>query len=237
MQTIDQVTAVIINYKTQDLIRISCSSFLQNYPQVRLLLIYNGYQDEYTEVIRRFTTLYPYLNCLINPRYRYRGPAMDQAKHYCRSPFILFMDSDCEHLRPGFLDALMAYINKPGVYAVGKLKCKYCDGLSCSCWMGDEVKYFDPFAMLLDRAKYQSLPKFIHYSSLAIRNLRAAKRNSFELVDIPAGTFIYHTHRGICSRFGYGLGLSTWLAALIFDTTSSNRDKLRAIVRSLRLIR
>ncbi len=45
---------------------------------------------------------------ILNESNRHHGPAMDQALRSVETPFVLFIDSDCEVLQGGFVEAMIA---------------------------------------------------------------------------------------------------------------------------------
>src|SRR5258706_7402881 len=91
------VTAVIINFKTADLMRRAISSFRMYYPTTRLLLIDNGSHDESGSMLSEFRQRLPeYTELIMNDHNVYHGPAMHQALRHLHTPFGFFLDFDCE---------------------------------------------------------------------------------------------------------------------------------------------
>ena len=198
------VSAVIINYRTPDLALRAARSLRSFYTALPLLLIDNGSHDSSEEVLRAFARGNSEL--LLNERNMHHGPAMDQALRRLATGFVLFLDSDTEVLRAGLIERMQAaLLERPQGYAAGK-----------KIWMnrrGFDVpetahgdSYIRPICMLLRRSMYFTLPHFERHGAPCLANMRAASARGLELIDFPVEEFIHHEGRGTASRHGYRLG-------------------------------
>jgi len=125
------------------------------------------------------------------------------------TPYVFTLDSDCVVQRPGFLEAMHAQATAGDVYALGSLRWMDPFGYDLQAGARYYTRYVHPYAMLIDRIKYLGLPPFVHHGSPCLRNMRAAQRRRYNLVDFPVADYIEHRGRGTCSRYGYGLGITT----------------------------
>src|SRR5438876_11166997 len=91
---VDQVTAVIVNYKTLDLTRRAVETFRGRYPDLSLLLIDNGSADASTEYLLRLGERHGNIRTFVNERNRYHGPALDQGIRLACTPYVFTLDSD-----------------------------------------------------------------------------------------------------------------------------------------------
>jgi glycosyltransferase involved in cell wall biosynthesis len=206
MFCLDDITVLIVNYRTLELTSRCIESLRAFYPAVRLLLIDNGSQDASTAYIQRLAAEHEATTCLLNPKNHYHGPALDQGLRACHSALAFCLDSDTEVVQGGFLEGMTAAFADPQVYAAGKRV--YMD------WFGYETNpgtplafaYVRPSGILLRRTIYLSLKPFIHHGSPGIRNMRHAQRLGYRLQDYPIQAYLVHLGRGTCSRWGYGLG-------------------------------
>ena len=108
MSARENVTAVIVHYRTPDLLRTAAGSFLRACPGCALLIVDNGSLDTSRAVIEELRAASPEsVHALLNETNLHHGPAMDQALRALTTPFVLFLDSDCEVLDGGFLDAML----------------------------------------------------------------------------------------------------------------------------------
>jgi hypothetical protein len=209
MTEIGQVTSVIINYRTPDLLDRAIGTFRQHYPDAPLLLIDNGSRDTASEsVLHTWKGRHPACtDLLFNSANLHHGPAIDQAMHHASTPFLFFLDSDCEVTRGGVIEQMYALLTaSPTQYAIGKLTCMDRRGFDLPVGSARAVPYIRPICMLLQRNLYLSLPGAEKHGTPLLRNMQAAAARGLSVVDFPIDEFIIHKGRGTAGRFGYGLG-------------------------------
>ena len=205
---LDNITAVIINYRTPDLTERAVRSFRAVYPGVRLLLIDNGSGDESLDALHDMTRINESRTDIIaNAENRHHGPAMDQALHSIDAPLVLFLDSDCEVLKGGFLEKMVALIEVDRRnYAVGKRIFMNDRGFDVAQESGGHP-YIRPICMLIRRDAYLGLPPFRKHGAPCLENFVAAERSNLALIHFPVEEYVRHEGRGTAMRHGYGLGL------------------------------
>lgn len=201
------VTTLIVNYRTYKLTARCVESFLYHYSEADIILIDNGSCDESTEYFRTLAEENPNISSIINKENIYHGPALDQGIRASRSPLVFTLDSDCEIKRGGFLEEMLMFFNHPNMYAVGNMV--YMDRFGYEVLQAKRGchPYIHPSRMLLDRAKYLGLERFIHHGSPAIKNMRHALHIGYRLIDFPVDAYIDHIGRGTNSLYGYNLGM------------------------------
>jgi glycosyltransferase involved in cell wall biosynthesis len=214
---VDQITALIVNYKTRDLTGRAIESFRQHYADVPLILIDNGSRDESTDLLREMEHRYRNVSVVINEHNRYHGPAMDQGITLARTPYVFTLDSDAEVIQGGFLEQMADAFLDQRVYALGELRYKnrfgYTYGYVTSDGFTDRARpenrrripYAHPYAMLLDRMKYQRLHPFVHHGAPCIKNMRHAKKVGYLVRHFPIGAFVIHHFEGTSAQHGYGV--------------------------------
>jgi glycosyltransferase involved in cell wall biosynthesis len=205
--TSSAVTVAIINFGTPDLTRRAVESFRSLYPSLPLLLIDNGSQDESRRTLEELRSLAPAATELIlNESNRHHGPAMDQALRHVQTPYVLFLDSDCEVLRGEFVEAMIGLAGKaPGAYAVGKKIFMNDRGFDVAEGPGAHP-YIRPICMLIRRELYLRLPPFERHGAPCLANMRAALAEGLPLAHFPVEDYVRHEGRGTASRHGYRLG-------------------------------
>ncbi len=208
MSDVSPVTAVIINYRTPELTRRAVESFRRFYPSFPLLLIDNGSEAASVDELRRLRDTCPdQTDLLLNTRNLHHGPAMDQALHHLQSRFVLFIDSDCEAKRAGFVEGMTGMAEEDsGVYAVGKRIFMNARGFDVDAAPGAHP-YIRPICMLIDRSMYLSLPPFERHGAPCLTNMIAAAAAGLKLIHFPVEDFVLHAGRGTAARFGYRLGI------------------------------
>jgi glycosyltransferase involved in cell wall biosynthesis len=215
MQDLDDVTVIVVNYRTEQLTRRCVESLLKHYRDAKLLLIDNGSQDASAAYINRVAQHNENVVCIINAENLYHGPAMHQGITSSATPFVFTLDSDCEVLERGFLERMLDCFEDPRFYAVGQLVHMDRYGFETQSDGENNIRYIRPHAMLLDRGKYLTLPRFTHHGSPCLRNMREAGKMGHRVADFPIDAFVRHDEKGTCSRYGYGLGPKTLLEKVL----------------------
>jgi glycosyltransferase involved in cell wall biosynthesis len=204
------ITALVVNYRTAELTRRCVDSLLAQYPTVQLLVIDNNSADESTAYVSGLATEHENVRVQLNDRNIYHGPALDQGLRLAQTPFVFTLDSDCEVFGSGFLEQMLSRFDDPLLYAVGELRYKNRFGYTYANWDVDGrdrpawIPYIHPYAMLLDRRKYLTLPPFIHHGAPCIKNMRAARRAGYVVRHFPVYEVVRHEHGGTSRAHGYG---------------------------------
>ncbi len=202
----DACTAVIVNYRTPGLTERAIRSFREWYPAVPLLVIDNGSRDGSRSLLERLERGESAMTVLWNNENIHHGPAMDLAARTVLTPFIFFLDSDCEVLAGEFLEKMRDALSaSPTAYAAGKLTFMDKRGFDVPR-APDAIPYVRPIAMMLRREVYAALPPFERHGAPCLQNMRAAAERGFGLIDFPVEHYIRHEGRGTASRHGYNLG-------------------------------
>ena len=202
------VTAVIVNFNTAELTRRAATSFRKHYPIVPLLLIDNGSHDGSAGVLNELRAQDPrYTDVILNKKNIHHGPAMDQGLRTLNTPYVLFLDSDCELLRGGFLEAMTALgEEKTNNYAVGKLVFMNKRGFDVKESNG-AIAYIRPICLLIKRKTYLTLPRFRRHGAPCLENMKKAVEEGLLLLDFPVFEYVTHKGRGTAEEYGYRLGL------------------------------
>ncbi|HUL45164.1 MAG TPA: glycosyltransferase [Bacteroidota bacterium] len=203
------VTTVIVNYNTPELTERAVSSFRRFYSSVHILLIDNGSDEACVNELRRIRRISPYYTDLkTNPSNMHHGPAMDLALRSLQNPFVLFLDSDCEVLKGGFIEPMLSQLETaPLHYAIGKKIFLDKRGFD----VPDEnrgVPYIRPLCMMVKRKLYFLFPPFHRHGSPCLSNMMQAVKQGYQLLDYPVEEFIRHEGRGTAGPHGYQLGLA-----------------------------
>ncbi len=205
---LDSVTVVIINYETPDLTERAVRSLRTAYPGIGVLLIDNGSSDGSDAVVKDLQKLNgKKTEIIMNVRNIHHGPAMDEALRALQTPCVLFLDSDCDVRRGGFIEQMVALMNSEAKnYAIGKRIFMNDRGFDVEEQPGAHP-YIRPICMLVRREMYWSLPPFERHGAPCLANFIVADRSGLALVHFPVEDFVFHEGRGTASRHGYQLGL------------------------------
>jgi len=212
---LDEITILIVNYRTLDLTSTCLESLQAFYPRVKILLVDNGSGDESTGYTQRMAECHDNIEAIFNEKNRYHGPALDQGLRKAQTRLVFSLDSDCEILQGGFWEKMAAHFEDPRTYAVGELVKMNRFGYEVTPAKRRNFDYVQPRRMLLDRRKYLELSRFNHHGAPCLANMRQAAQRGYCLLDFPVQDYILHLGRGTCGSYGYGLGLRHKIEALL----------------------
>jgi glycosyltransferase involved in cell wall biosynthesis len=205
------VTALVVNYRTLEFTQRCVETLLAQYPSLPLMVIDNGSEDRSTAFLRDLESERDNVRVQFNERNIHHGPALDQGMRLATTPFVFTLDSDCEVLDSGFIEEMLRQFNDPQVYAVGELRYKNRFGYTYAYWYEDGkdraswIPYVHPYAMLVDRRKYFSLPPFIHHGAPCIRNMGSARSAGYSVSHFPVYDFVRHHRGGTSATHGFGI--------------------------------
>jgi glycosyltransferase involved in cell wall biosynthesis len=170
-------------------------------------VIDNGSDDDSRRILEELRMQVPEATTLMfNDSNRHHGPAMDQALRIVNTPFVLFLDSDCEVLQGGLVEAMLERASDdPRSYIVGKKIYMNDRGFDVPEQPGAHP-YIRPICMLVRRDMYLPLPPFERHGAPCLANMRAARESGLGLVHFPVEDYVRHEGRGTASRHGYRLG-------------------------------
>jgi glycosyltransferase involved in cell wall biosynthesis len=200
MTMLSNITVVIVNHKTKDLLQRSVGSTILHYPQIKLLLIDNNSKDASTDYITALAGTVGNVVGIINSYNVGHGPAMHQALHIVKSRYVLMLDTDCEVKDTMFILRMFAYFVDSDVYAVGKLIRVNNRGIHTGD-VNDEI-YIRPYCMMLDRVKYLHLAPFIHHGAPCMLNFRDALAKGFKLLPFHFAGCVVHKGEGTREQHG-----------------------------------
>ena len=204
------ISAAVINFQTPDLLDEAVRSFHQHYPEVRLLVVDNGSQDDSPDLVRRLEAELASVEALLLEENVYHGPAMHEALVRLETPYVYIFDSDTVTREGGFLEAMHEGLAADErLYGAGQVVRANRRGFR------DErgAPVLASAYMLLRRDLYHQFPPFVHHGLPALFNFTAAHESGYRLLPFPIERSVDHLGRGTAERFGYGLG---WRGRLDF---------------------
>lgn len=204
---IDNVTFIIVNFKTAKLTRLAVSSLLTKY-KVSVILIDNGSQDKSSGTVKRLGDR-KCVRAILNKQNKGHGPALHQAIQLINTEFFFAMDSDCEVRKGGFLERMLKQMAaNPNLYALGWRR--WVDrgtGVPLE-WHTNHtpkkrfVAYAHPAASLYRTAFYRELSPFIHHGAPTLHNMIGAEKHGFDVAGFPIFDYIKHLEAGTRRMYG-----------------------------------
>jgi glycosyltransferase involved in cell wall biosynthesis len=214
MIDINDITAVIINYRTIELTKMAIWSLNGHYPKMPVLIIDNNSGDNSKPELEKLSAEIPSLKIQFQESNIHHGPGMDEGIKKAFTKWILLFDSDCILYRNGLIEK-MAEKASGETYAIGKKMIVNDYGFIAE---GSEkgYAYIHPHCALINKEKYLTLSPFEKHGAPCLANFIAAGEKNYELVGFPVEDYVYHFGRGTVNKTGYNLGIkSKWEFALI----------------------
>jgi hypothetical protein len=203
--SIDDVTTVVVNFRTLEETRACLTTLRQAYPTLRVLVIDNGSADDSIEFLRRFQAEDGSARVIFNDANIFHGPALDQGMHEADTDLVFLLDSDCEIRHGGFLEPLVdGFSDDPLLYAIGKRGYTNRYGYGPISRGEPWTYYVHPFAAVVDRKKYFTLPPFVHHGAPLYRNMWGAGKTGYHLRHVTIEDHVVHRGRVTASVHGYG---------------------------------
>jgi glycosyltransferase involved in cell wall biosynthesis len=205
MPRLDDVTTIVVNFRTLDETRTCLRTLRAAYPALRVIVIDNGSADASTEFLQTFDAGDEFARVIFNDTNIFHGPALDQGMREADTELVFLLDSDCEIRHGGFLEPLIEeFAGDPLLYAIGKRGYANRYGYGPISEGERWTYYVHPFAALIDRKKYFTLPPFVHHGAPLYRNMWAATKAGYRLRHVTIEDHVTH-HRRVTARVhGYG---------------------------------
>ena len=225
--SIDDVMAIVVNFRTLEQTRTCLSTLRDAYPTLTTLVVDNGSADESTEYLRELQARDEHVRVLFNDANVFHGPALDQGMRAAATDLAFLLDSDCEILHGGFLEPLVEeFARDPLLYAIGKRGYANRWGYGPISERERWTYYVHPFAALVDRNKYLTLPPFIHHGAPLYRNMWGATKAGYHLRHVTIEDHVKHHRRTTATVHGYAYDRRLRLQARVNDLGHAVRSKV-----------
>ena len=236
MPGIDDLTALVVNFRTLTYTRACLESLRAAYPTLRVLVIDNGSADESTDYLRALERDDERVRAIFNAGNRFHGPALDQGMRAVETDYVFLLDSDCVIEHGGFLEPLIdAFDRDPLLYAIGKRGFANRYGYGPVSEGQARTYYVHPFASVFDRRKYFTLPPFVHHGAPLYRNMWGARKAGYHLEHVTIEDHVTHHGKVTARVHGYGLDRRLrWLHRLNRIDRRVRSLGARAVGRQLR---
>lgn len=201
----NNLTTIIVNYQTPELLNVAVTSFKKFYPEIPLIIFDNGSRDHSRDEIEKLVQTQPSTSSYYESENIYHGPAVHKAlTDLITTEFCFLLDSDTETTKPGFLEKGIEILSSDeNNYALGHLEHSNKRGFK----QEDGIPVILTPYLLLKTGPYHKFPPFVHHGQPTIYNFLEAQKADYKLIHFPMYDYIDHKWRGTASRFGYKLGL------------------------------
>lgn len=207
MSSVDDVTVVIVNYRTLEHTRTCLDTLRAAYPVLEVCAIDNGSADASRDHLVERASVDPHLRVVLNDENVFHGPALHQGVQAATTRLVLLLDSDVVVDRGGFLEPVVDRFDAdPLLYAAGHRGWTDRLGYAPISRRQPHTAYIHPFACVIDRQKYATLPPFVHHGAPLYRNMWGARRAGYSLEHVNVGDHVTHVGKVTASAHGYGYG-------------------------------
>lgn len=197
METSNKITCIIVNHNTAHLAKTAISTFRKFY-SIHIVLIDNASQPDCVEELEDLQQEFNNITLIKNTENVGHGPAMHQAILLAETPYIFTLDSDTETFKCVFLEKmLLKFDEQENLYAIGWQRHVNANGISGDYSINKNLTpYIHPYAMLIERAKYLTLPQFANTGAPCTLNMQMAYQVGYTFYDFPIDKYIKHLIAG-----------------------------------------
>lgn len=192
-----EVTILICQRNTRDLIQLCVTSILNHYPEIKILVADGNSQDESIEWLRFMSEKHPNVTVWeTGERRNSHGEIMNDAiRGYINTKYVLLMDSDTIVRRGGFIELMLAqFLDNDKMYATGSLMLQSIKGEACSPPLdeADVLRYAHPSCSMYDIETYKTLREFTdHGAPCALNNIDAQSKGHW-IEYFPVDKYVQH---------------------------------------------
>lgn len=199
---LDDITVLICQNKTPDLIRLCLTSLLAFYPTIKILIVNGTPDDEAGRWIKYKAAKHSNVTVWDRVGYDSHGVAMDDAiEMKINTRYVLTLDSDVIIKRGGWIEDMkrffhMAqYATPDTLFAVGALMEVTRKGDACGAPEDktDILRYIHPHCGMYDRNIYKELEaRFTDHGAPCVYTMKAAEEKGFRVEGFPVADYIMH---------------------------------------------
>lgn len=195
------ITVLIPQRKTKDLIQLCLESLLQFYPDIPVLIVDGDSQDDSTLYCRYKALTIPNVELWERPhlnagKHTSHGVTLDEAlKGHIKTKYVLIMDSDTIVERGGWIEEMLNECKAKKMYAIGTLMLVSRNGEGCKPPENDvdAIRYAHPSCSIIDREMYVSLNvPFGDHGAPLIWNMIAANDKDWAIGYYPVHKYVSH---------------------------------------------
>lgn len=176
-----EVTIVIVNYNTPDLLKACVESIRKFYPTVEIIIVDGSEDDSVSRAMRSDYTFTMPVGFNMG-----HGPGMNFAIRACETDFVLLCDSDVTIDKAGVIEEMLKI--PPYAYGIGQVVEVNEHGGNVE----KGIRYLHPHFALINRDAYHLFPEFINHGA----PLLATMKKRPYVVNFPVGDYITHKGRG-----------------------------------------
>jgi len=211
-----KVEVIIVTHETLHLVKKLYTGFRKVYPDAHVCILDNHSTDGTVEWLNGLSED-KNLRTLLRAANMGHGPAMHEAimSSSNQHEFALTIDSDCDVIAGGFIEAMLAKFDDDKVYATGWLRSvDRISGVSRDWFVtatpdAQFVPYVHPAFGMYKISIYKTLLPFFHHGAPCLDNMRVASERGYIVKEFPWSTYVTHLVGGT-RRMYTGMGFGDW---------------------------
>ncbi len=192
---LEDITVLICQNKTYDLIRLSLESLLTFYPTINILVVNGSPNDESGKWLKYKEAQLPNLRVWDRVGYDSHGVAMHEGiMGHVHTDYVLLMDSDVIIKRSGVIE-LMRDSMGPDVFSSGMLMNVTRRNYACGFPENDAdvLRYIHPSTGLYDVNMYKIMEaNFTDHGAPCVYPIIEAADKGFKVVGLPVADYVMH---------------------------------------------
>jgi glycosyltransferase involved in cell wall biosynthesis len=188
------VTVLICQRKTKELITLCLESLLNFYPDIKVLVVDGDSQDESTTYLKFKSSLYPNVKIWERTGINSHGVTMDEAiKTKIDTKYVLLMDSDVITIRGGWVEEMLASMMM-GSYAIGALMLVSRSNYAIGGPKDDTdiLRYIHPSTGMYDVGQYKKMAPFADHGAPCVFNMIDAEEKGLIVDYYPVDKYVAH---------------------------------------------
>lgn len=191
------ITVLICQRNTNDLIRLSLGSLLRFYPDINILVVDGTSTDESAFYLKYKALMHPNLKVWTRKGINSHGMTMDEAiKDHITTKYVLLMDSDVIIERGGCIEGMLKeFHDNDGLYAIGSLMLVTRKNYACGPPLNkaDILRYAHPSFSIYDVKRYRELKApFVDHGAPCVYNMLAAEKANMAVEYFPIDKYVSH---------------------------------------------
>lgn len=210
----NDITVLICQRKTKDLIRLTLESLLRFYPDIPVLVVDGDSKDDSTLYLRYKQITTPNVTLWERPhtnagKHTSHGVTMHEALSRIATKYVLMLDSDVISERGGYIEGMLEQFKvNENLYATGSLMLVSNKNYACGYpeSQEDTLRYAHPSCSIINREKYfeiaatqTNLPNgekvsnvFADHGSPCVYSMMGAEKLGYEVNYYPVDQYTSH---------------------------------------------
>ena len=190
------VTVLICQRKTKELIQLCLESLLNFYPDIPVLVVDGDSNDDSTLYLLYKSIVCDNLKVWQRSGINSHGITMHEAiMNYINTNYVLLMDSDVISLRHGYIEGMMQqFENNINLYATGTRMLVTRKNYACGVPedINDVLKYAHPSCSIYHVPTYKQMKPFVDHGAPCVYNMLDAEAKKFDIGYFPIQKYAAH---------------------------------------------